>query len=269
VLVVAIFALLAGLTVAVSLFRPTSVRNNWPIPVDHRIAFSAHRLLGTVFDRVGASPTAVAMQWFKAAAHAKSTDEIEQAARGLATAAERATEDDRLEDRFCTLVAHGQVPAQFAVVQRAGLQCDSDRFTVAHVPDGSPIDYRTRPPTAGAHYPTAFPRYGVLEEPVASGYWVHNLEHGAIVLLYNCPEDCPDLVAQLQAFYASLPANHNLRTGQARLLAVPYADMDHRIAAIGWWRLLELDAFDDYQIRDFYQKHVDRGPECWDLSCPE
>ncbi len=136
-----------------------------------------------------------------------------------------------------------------------------------HVPDGTVISYRTRPPTSGAHYDAPSPSYGMAEQEVPPGNWVHNLEHGAIVLLYNCPSGCPDLVAQIKDLYASLPRGRNGRLG-GRLLAVKYADMDHKLAVAAWGRLLELDDFDPDQIRKFYDAYIDRGPECQNLVCP-
>jgi hypothetical protein len=258
---------MAAAALTLAWIRPSSMWNNWPIRLDDRLAYSAHGVLGTVLDRLGAPPIAVATQWLKAAAHARSEEQTEQAARGLAAAAARATEGDRLEYRLCTSVAHDQIRTQAVAAQRAGLGCDTDQFTVAHVPEGSAVAYRTRPPTAGAHYPVAFPRRGVVEEPVAPGYWVHNLEHGEIVLLYSCPEDCADLVARLRALYVTLPLSPSARSGEARLLAVPFAQMDHRIAVVAWGQVLELDEFDERQVRAFYETHVDRGPECQDRRC--
>jgi Protein of unknown function (DUF3105) len=138
-----------------------------------------------------------------------------------------------------------------------------------HVPAGTPIEYSTRPPTSGKHYDAWHPTYGVVEEAVPAGNWVHNLEHGAIVLLYNCPQGCPELVQRIKEFHATLPAGRNARRGVARLLAVPYADMDHRIAVVAWGWLLELDEFDAEKIRQFYDARIDRGPECVNLNCPD
>jgi hypothetical protein len=137
-----------------------------------------------------------------------------------------------------------------------------------HVAEGTPIEYTSRPPTSGPHFASWYPSYGVVEQPVPAGNWVHNLEHGAIVVLYNCPDGCPDLVAQLKELHANLPKGRNARGGVARMLAVPYADMDHRIAVTAWGRLLELDQFDADQIQRFYEAYIDRGPECQNLSCP-
>jgi hypothetical protein len=138
-----------------------------------------------------------------------------------------------------------------------------------HVPAGTQIEYATRPPSSGKHYDAWYPTYGVVEEAVPAGNWVHNLEHGAVVLLYNCPQGCPELVQQIKDFYATLPAGRNSKRGGARLLAVPYADMDHKLAVAAWGWLQELDEFDAAKIRQFFDARIDRGPECVNLNCPD
>jgi hypothetical protein len=109
----------------------------------------------------------------------------------------------------------------------------------------------------------------VTEAPVPAGRWLLNLEHGAVVLLYNCPEGCPSLVAELRALYARLPLGRNARSGRPRMVVTPYSDMDHRVAVVAWGHLLELDQLDANRITQFYVEHVDRGPECRNLSCTE
>ena len=54
----------------------------------------------------------------------------------------------------------------------------------AHVPEGSAIAYVHNPPASGPHYPVWL-RYEEFTSAQARGYWVHNLEHGAIVMLYR------------------------------------------------------------------------------------
>jgi hypothetical protein len=138
-----------------------------------------------------------------------------------------------------------------------------------HVAEGTPIEYNSRPPTSGPHFAAWYPTYGVFEQEIPAGNWVHNMEHGAVVLLYNCPEACPDLVNQIRQLHNDLPKGRNARRGVARMLALPYKDMDHRIAVVAWGWLLELDQFDRDQILRFYEARIDRGPECQNLSCPE
>ena len=49
-----------------------------------------------------------------------------------------------------------------------------------HVVEGSQVTYRHNPPASGPHYPV-WARYQSYTSAVARPYWVHNVEHGAIV----------------------------------------------------------------------------------------
>jgi hypothetical protein len=137
-----------------------------------------------------------------------------------------------------------------------------------HVAEGTAVTYKSRPPTSGPHYPTWSQTYGFMDPAPPTGIWLHNLEHGSVAILYNCPEACPELVQQLKDLYPTLPLGRNARGGKARALIFPYADMDHKIAAVAWGWLLELDEFDPDQITRFYESRIDRGPECQNLACP-
>ncbi|HZO28043.1 MAG TPA: DUF3105 domain-containing protein [Chloroflexota bacterium] len=137
-----------------------------------------------------------------------------------------------------------------------------------HVGEGTPVTYKSRPPASGPHYPTWSQTYGFMEPAPPAGIWLHNLEHGAVVILYNCPQACPELEQQLKDLYPTLPLGRNARGGRARALILPYADMDHKIAVVAWGWLLELDEFDRDQIVRFYESRIDRGPECQNLACP-
>jgi hypothetical protein len=88
---------------------------------------------------------------------------------------------------------------------------------------------------------------------------VHTLEHGGIVLLYNCAEPCPSVVEELRRVYLSAPESQKYHV--VKLSAVPYRDMDHRLGAIAWGYVDEMDALDRDRVLAFYREHVDRGPE--------
>src|SRR5262249_30025704 len=55
-----------------------------------------------------------------------------------------------------------------------------------HMPFCTPIAYNHNPPASGNHWPWPAP-WGVHTSIVPREWWVHNLEHQGIVLLYNCP----------------------------------------------------------------------------------
>src|SRR5690242_14376423 len=61
-----------------------------------------------------------------------------------------------------------------------------------HVTPGTKVDYGANPPTSGSHWPYWRTPWDMYTTQVPREKWVHNLEHGGIVLLYNCPTGCPD-----------------------------------------------------------------------------
>ena len=127
-----------------------------------------------------------------------------------------------------------------------------------HVAEDTVAEHQADPPASGDHYPT-WSRYGVFEEPVNPGYWVHNLEHGAIVLLYTCTDDCDQVRADINRVYASLPDG---AFGEVKLLATPYEkDFGSRFMLIAWNWQEPFDEFDAERIERFYREFLDRGPE--------
>ena len=149
---------------------------------------------------------------------------------------------------------------------QVGVQVPADAAT--HVDQGTVIAYKSRPPSSGNHYPNWVQSYGFIDPAPPPGNWVHNLEHGAVAILFNCPQACPDLVQQLKDLYPTLPLGRNSRGGQPRALILPFKDMDHKIAAVAWGWKLELDELNADEIRRFYESRIDRGPECRDFACP-
>jgi hypothetical protein len=126
----------------------------------------------------------------------------------------------------------------------------------AHVADGTVIIYKNYPPSSGPHYNTTAP-YGFYEQSVPEGNFVHNLEHGAVVLYYK--PDVPDEVKkQLRDLMTMLPREEG---GDVRMLIVPYTKMPTPLAIAAWDRLLLINEFNFDEIRAFYQEWVNRGPE--------
>ena len=54
----------------------------------------------------------------------------------------------------------------------------------AHVADGVKVDYRTNPPSSGAHYRSSA-RWGVYDKALPDETLVHNLEHGGVWISYK------------------------------------------------------------------------------------
>jgi hypothetical protein len=125
--------------------------------------------------------------------------------------------------------------------------------------------YNSKPPTSGPHWSIlgeAPVPWGIYREPVLDEAQVHNLEHGGVMIQYNC-RDCPDLVAQLEGFYNRYSAARPLpRYPQStKLIVAPYYDMPSRIALTAWGRIDTLDAYDEARITRFVDAYRDNGPE--------
>jgi hypothetical protein len=85
------------------------------------IAYPAHAALGTVLERLDLSPAATAVQWLKAAAHARSDAELDWTARGISAAVAR---DDygRAFPTVCKLRELGNA-SQVRAVDLAEIPC--------------------------------------------------------------------------------------------------------------------------------------------------
>src|SRR3954464_6424651 len=65
--------------------------------------------------------------------------------------------------------------------------------TATHRPECSDIEYSMSPPVFGDHYPV-WAAYTTYDFPVPLGYLVHDLEHGAVDIFYDCADGCADEV---------------------------------------------------------------------------
>lgn len=126
-----------------------------------------------------------------------------------------------------------------------------------HVAEGTPATYGHYPPTSGPHWPV-WARWGMYAQEVPAEAWVHNLEHGGVVILYRCDTPCPRLIQQLRELHDTFPKSKH---GHVKLLISPNRKLQTRLAILAWTWLGELEEFDRERLLGFYQAHVDQGPE--------
>jgi hypothetical protein len=118
-----------------------------------------------------------------------------------------------------------------------------------HLPE--PIDYDDPPPAGGPHA-QCWGAYGVYRDtPLPASRWVHNLEHGAVVFLYHCPEGCEAEVASLETLVSM----------RQRTILTPYPDMAPGFAAVAWGRRLVAGCLDVEALAAFYTAYFDQAPE--------
>jgi hypothetical protein len=126
-----------------------------------------------------------------------------------------------------------------------------------HVAEGTPVTYRNNPPASGPHYPV-WARYQSYTTPVARPYWVHNLEHGAIVLVHR-PDAASALVARLTDTFRALP--NDAQCGHPRALLTPDPLLARPIAVIAANVVLEGECVSPDQVRSFALAHRNQAPE--------
>lgn len=134
-----------------------------------------------------------------------------------------------------------------------------------HVAICSYVDYHTLPPSSGDHYPV-WAAYMTYDQPVPEGYWVHNLEHGSIVLSYNCGEaGCASDVAAAQQMMDQYPDDALCLSDDQgvthRLVMTPDPRLDVRFAASAWGWTLRANCFDPDAFLAFANAHYGQGPE--------
>jgi hypothetical protein len=147
----------------------------------------------------------------------------------------------------------------------------------SHLPCTPPPVYGTNPPSSGNHY-GAWADYRTYATPVPWGHLMHSLEHGAVVIVYNCPGGCAAEVARAQALIDTLPPVDGLaagvgplKLGQAdptcaaptkrRLILAPDPKLDVRWAATAWTWTLKSSCFDEAAFAAFIKAHADQMPE--------
>lgn len=163
-----------------------------------------------------------------------------------------------------------------------------------HVTPGAKVDYSSNPPTSGPHF-ESWEKSGIYDQPLADGKLVHSLEHGYIIVSYNCDYAKKSFLPSLSV-YAHVEEENTASPSSTsdesshldlskwnedkncqelvseltefakkmrlwKLIVVPRPTLDSRIALTAWTRIDKLDAFQEKRVTDFINAYRDRGPE--------
>lgn len=123
-----------------------------------------------------------------------------------------------------------------------------------HVPQDSEVAWLSDPPHSGPHYPT-WERWGEHDSTVPRGNWVHDLEHGGIVLSYRCADPCD---AELEILRDVVEQRPELRI---LLTPDPLLPGSERFAAISWTWVHRFDAPELEELLCFADQHENHAPE--------
>jgi hypothetical protein len=142
----------------------------------------------------------------------------------------------------------------------------------SHVDATTKVRYTWCPPASGNHYNAAGqgpiragfydPNAGTLPEG-----WIHNLEHGAIVLLYKCPGPGCEAAGQseMQSLLARWPKSPICQLppgGNVTPVITRFDDMPYNYAAIVWDVVLPMATLDEDAMFRFYAAYGEQfNPE--------
>lgn len=168
-----------------------------------------------------------------------------------------------------------------------------------HISDIGGVTYNSNPPTSGPHF-EAWAKRGAYPYALSDGYLLHSLEHGYIVLSYNCglkaskvdtltykkgdlltttsidpkspmvsftPESAPKQVSTLPQEFSSASCKQLITNlskfldQYQRIVIVPRTNLDTPIAVTAWGHIEKMNSFDEKKLRDFIEAFHNAGPE--------
>jgi hypothetical protein len=144
-----------------------------------------------------------------------------------------------------------------------------------HVAVGQTVEYPLCPPASGRHYnatglgPIKAQVYGPDDSTLPEG-WIHNLEHGGLVIVYRCPGPaCEDAgQAAFRQVYAAFPPSPlcKLPVGAVGPVITRFDQMAYPMAALLWGQILPLETWDPNLVLAFFNQQAERtNPE---PACP-
>lgn len=162
-----------------------------------------------------------------------------------------------------------------------------------HIPEGSKVNYNYNPPTSGNHYVSWITK-GFYEEPRPDGNIVHSMEHGYVIIWYDCEKKVTGYRIQVtDTVYAQgLPMTGGSEGSPSamlkdmpkafsdgscselknqiksyidkdthKLIAMPRVGMDSKIILTSWGRVEKMDNLDEKRVKEFIDAFRDHGPE--------
>jgi len=120
--------------------------------------------------------------------------------------------------------------------------------------DQSHPPYNSDPPTSGWHYAEPA-EAGFYESSLPDEQLVHNLEHGHVIISYDCARvaDCEDVKTELRGLVD--------RFQRWKIVAVARENADAAIALTAWGRIDKMDSYDEDRVDAFVKRWRNRGPE--------
>jgi len=131
-----------------------------------------------------------------------------------------------------------------------------------HVPMSTQIEWMNNPPTSGPHF-DFWAAWDRQYDELPRGHWVHNAEHGGVILLYHCDGGCPEVVDGLLSVARAMPADPACVAPVTKRVIVTGDSLlppGVQVAAVAWNHAYTASCFDDY-VATFAAEHYAMAPE--------
>lgn len=136
--------------------------------------------------------------------------------------------------------------------------------TATHMEVCTDLDYPTNPPSGGPHW-GVWASFTTYEAPLPREMYVHDMEHGAIVLLHRCEGACPEVLeafADARKAVEGDPKCLQIPGGPTeRVIVTPDPELDVPVAAAAWGATYKATCLHPESLRDFMKARYDKGPE--------
>ena len=129
-------------------------------------------------------------------------------------------------------------------------------------------DWNSDPPTSGQHYSIPAPA-GFYEEAILDEHVVHSLEHGYVILYFNCElkygtgeaarQACDELWVEIA--YAMQAAGVWDQTNTPKMIVLPRPEMENFITYTSWGRLYRVDDFHPDEYLRYVELYRGVAPE--------
>lgn len=131
-----------------------------------------------------------------------------------------------------------------------------------HISQGQKHEaYNSDPASSGPHYADASApaQWGVYTQELPEEVFVHNEEHGGVVVTYN-PKLLPaDQLKKLQALF--VPPYSKKGFSPTKAIVTPRTKDTHAIEIASWTWTLNMDKYDEVTLIKYYTQHAGEAPE--------
>ena len=130
-----------------------------------------------------------------------------------------------------------------------------------HIAQGQTHEpYNSSPASSGSHYADANAPtpWGVYTQEVPEEVFLHNEEHGGVIITYK-PDLPKNQLKKLQKLFAPPYSNQDFKPNKA--IVTPRSKNTKAIELASWRWTLSLGQYDEATITKFYLQHVGKSPE--------